>query len=259
MRARKINNKAAGYCFVIAPVGDIGSATRIRSDKVLKHIIAPAATFCGYEPLRADQISKPGIITSQVIQHLIDDPLVIADLTGANANVFYELAVRHAVRKPLVQIIDAAETIPFDLAASRTIKFDYTDLDSAEQAREEIKRQIKAVEENPGEVDTPLTQAIELQGLRQSDDPVQKSAADIMAMLQSLQTGFNELLRDVKKGGVSIGHPNFAVEDWSSYPLGEITTGTIASNIRLDPAKLYATGITSRKKGAEAGKEKKGK
>jgi hypothetical protein len=93
-------------CFVIAPIGDRDDSVRTRSDQVFKYIIAPAATECGYEALRADQIPKPGIITSQVIQHLIDDPLVIADLTGPNANVFYELAVRHAFRKPVVQIVE---------------------------------------------------------------------------------------------------------------------------------------------------------
>jgi hypothetical protein len=61
-------------------------------------IVAPAAEACGYDTIRADQIAKPGIITSQVIQHLLDDPLVVADLTGWNPNVFYELAIRHAIR-----------------------------------------------------------------------------------------------------------------------------------------------------------------
>jgi hypothetical protein len=186
-------------CFVIAPIGDVGSETRIRSDQVLKHIIAPAVTECGYEPLRADQIPRPGIITSQVIQHILEDPLVIADLTGPNANVFYELAIRHAVRKPVVQIIDAAESIPFDVAGNRTISFNYQDLDSAELAEKDIVRQIKAVEKNPNEVDTPLTLAIELLSLRRSDNPLEKSAADIMAMLQDLKTGMNEVLRNTKR------------------------------------------------------------
>jgi len=123
----------------------------------------------------------------------MDDPLVIADLTDWNANVFYELAVRHAFRKPVVQIIDAAQDIPFDVAGSRTIKFKYPDFGSAEQARDEIKRQINAVEENPEEVDNPLTQVVELQSLRRSGDPLEKSAAAIIAMLQDLKTGLNEV------------------------------------------------------------------
>jgi len=84
-------------CFVIAPIGQEESETRNRSDLVLKHIIKPAAEECGYKAVRADEISEPGIITTQVIQRLIDDDLVIADLTERNPNVFYELAIRHAI------------------------------------------------------------------------------------------------------------------------------------------------------------------
>ena len=144
----------------------------VRSDQVLKHIVAPAAKECGYETIRADQISEPGIITSQVIQHVVDDPLVVADLTGRNPNVFYELAIRHAIRKPVVQIIDGSETIPFDVAPTRTVQFDHHDLDSSSKAREDITRQIRAVEKNPKDVDTPITVALELQKLRQSDNPL---------------------------------------------------------------------------------------
>jgi hypothetical protein len=79
------------------------------------HIIHPVAKECGYLAIRADEISEPGIITSQVIQHLLDDHLVIADLTGHNANVFYELAIRHAIRKPVLQLIQKGEQIPLAL------------------------------------------------------------------------------------------------------------------------------------------------
>ena len=89
-------------CFVIAPIDAEGSETRRRSDQVLNHIISPAAEECGYETIRADNISEPGIITSQIIQHLLEDSLVIADLTGRNPNVFYELAIRHAIKKSVV-------------------------------------------------------------------------------------------------------------------------------------------------------------
>lgn len=180
-------------CFFITPIGPDGSDVRIRSDQVLKHIVAPAARECGYETMRADHISEPGIITSQIIQHVVEDPLVIADLTGRNPNVFYELAIRHAIKKPVVQIIHGTEPIPFDVAASRTIHFDHHDLDSAAKARDEISRQIKSAERNPKDVDTPITVALELQQLRQSDNPLEKSNAEIIAMLQELRAGMAEL------------------------------------------------------------------
>src|SRR5690242_1093880 len=92
-------------CFVISEIGEENSEIRRRADDVLKYVIAPAAIDCGYEdPVRADQLPDPGIITSQIIQYLVESPLVVADLTGRNPNVFYELAVRHATGKPVVQM-----------------------------------------------------------------------------------------------------------------------------------------------------------
>ena len=179
------NNK---ICFVIAPIGEDGSDVRKRSNQVLEHIIKPAADTSGYgEVVRADTISAPGLITSQVIQHILDDPMVIADLTGRNPNVYYELAIRHAVRKPVVQIIQAGEPIPFDVSQSRTIQVDHHDLDSAASCRDELIRQISVAEKTPSEVDTPISVTVDLQALRQSDDPLQKSNAEILSMLQDLR------------------------------------------------------------------------
>lgn len=190
--------KGPRICFVIAPIGKEGSDVRVRSDQVLNHIISPAAKECGYETVRADQISEPGLITSQVIQHVVEDPLVVADLSGWNPNVFYELSLRHALKKPVVQIINASESIPFDIAASRTIHVDHHDLDSAAKAKEEIVRQIHAVEKNPTDVDTPISVAIELQSLRQSENPLEKSNAEILTMLADIRGSLAEI-RDVPR------------------------------------------------------------
>lgn len=179
-------------CFIIAPIGDEGSDVRRRSDQVLKHIITPAAKECDYEPIRADKISEPGMITSQVIQHLLDDLLVIADLTGRNPNVFYELAIRHAIRKPVVQIIQRGEPIPFDVAQSRTIQVDHHDLDSIARCREELVGQIRSVEKDPSDVDTPISVAVDLQSLCKSENPLEKSNAEIMALLQDLRSKIAE-------------------------------------------------------------------
>jgi len=92
-------------CFIIAPIREEDSEQRIRSDKVLKHIIKPAVEKYELRAIRADHISSPGMITSQIIQHILKDRIVIADLTDHNPNVFYELALRHAFRKPVIQII----------------------------------------------------------------------------------------------------------------------------------------------------------
>ena len=83
-------------------------------------------------------------ITSQVIQHLAEDPLVIADLTSHNPNVFYELAVRHCTGLPVIHLLQDGQGIPFDISQQRTIFFDYRDLDSVQTCREQLVMQIRA-------------------------------------------------------------------------------------------------------------------
>lgn len=140
------------------------------------------------------------MITSQVIQRIIDDPLVIADLTGSNANVFYELAIRHAIRKPLVQVIQKGEKIPFDVAGMRTVPVDHKDLDSVDEARSEIEKQIRATEgKSHDEIDSPITVSIELQALRTSENPEQRSLAEFVSAVSDLRSeiaGIDKRLSD---------------------------------------------------------------
>lgn len=175
-------------CFVIAPIGNEESAIRYRSDRVMKYIIEPAVDDCGYKAIRADIISDPGMITTQIIQHLIDDPLVIADLTEHNPNVCYELAIRHFARKPCIQIIESEERIPFDIKGIRTIRVDYRDLESANRCKIEIINQIHSIEKNPDQIETPITFAINQKFLRQSDNPLEKGVVEIISILQELKS-----------------------------------------------------------------------
>ena len=86
----------------------------------------------------------------------------LTDLTGNNANVFYELAIRHAIRKPYVQIIQKGERIPFDVAGIRTIELDHTNLDSVVAAKDEIKRQMEFTATNVAKIESPISVALDL-------------------------------------------------------------------------------------------------
>ncbi len=168
-------------CFVIAPIGEKGSSTRIRSDQILSHIIRTVATKFGFDVTRADEIAEPGIISTQVLERVVDDPLVIADLTDRNPNVYYELAVRHATRKPVIQLMQKGEPLPFDVAGTRTIVVDHRDLDSVEDAKKQLARYIENVENSSLDgIDSPISLALDLQTLRESSDPQQASLADIV-------------------------------------------------------------------------------
>lgn len=90
-------------CFVICPIGKMDSDIRKRSDLTFNYIIKPVVENFGYRPIRADHINESGMITHQIIDYIIESPLVIADLTDSNPNVFYELAIRHIVEMPYIQ------------------------------------------------------------------------------------------------------------------------------------------------------------
>jgi hypothetical protein len=174
-------------CFIISPIGEDDSDTRKRSDQVLKHIINGAVEQLGYEVIRADKISEPGIITHQILQHIVDAPLVIADLTERNPNVFYELALRHAIRKPLIQLIKKGELIPFDVAATRIIQFDLHNLDSVEAAKVEIVAQVKSLESGKNDTDNPISVSLDLKVLKESGNPEERSLADIVEAISDLR------------------------------------------------------------------------
>lgn len=108
-------------CFVIAPIGDEGTEQRKHSDMVLSTLIERALEKEDIQIIRADKITDPGLITGQVIEHLMKSGLVIADLSFHNPNVFYELAIRHFSGLPTVHIIRKCDSIPFDVKDFRTI------------------------------------------------------------------------------------------------------------------------------------------
>jgi len=184
-------------CFVISPIGEPDSPVRKRSDQVLKYIIKPAAEECGFTTLRADEIPQPGIITSQVIQHIIEADMVVADLTGRNPNVFYELAIRHAIRRPYVQLIDQNEPLPFDVAGIRTIQFNYQDLESADFAKSEIIKQMRHMMGTDTEIQSPITAAIDLSTLRRSANPQDRHFGELLTAMSEIKQQLSSLQRPV--------------------------------------------------------------
>lgn len=173
-------------CFVVAAIGEPDSPERYRADQVLKYIIEPAARGCNFSALRADRSPEPGMIMSEVIQHLVEDPIVVADLTGRNPNVYFEFGIRHAFQKPIVQIIDHQERIPFDLAPVRTIHVDHRDLTRADEARMQIAEQIRAAL-GSGVAHSPVNTAGAVLALRQGTG-VEVRLAQLLEMVQSISS-----------------------------------------------------------------------
>lgn len=101
------------------------------------------------------------MITRQIIDYIIHSKLVIADLSYHNPNVFYELALRHAVRKPIVQIIRQADKLPFDIGQLRTVVVDTTDIytlvPQLPSLQAQVAAQIRKTLEEGSQVENPLS------------------------------------------------------------------------------------------------------
>lgn len=184
-RSTPNNQKKTGLCFVISPIGPTRSPIRDRSDKILKHIIKPACRETGFDTKRADEILEPGLISIGVIQGILQAEMVVADLTGHNPNVFYELGIRHFTGKPVVQLIEESHDIPFDLFDTRTIKVNCQDLDSVESARLQlVEFMMRCDHEKP--MDNPVTRVMSQLGIPLPTPAWEGNNAGIPEMLQDL-------------------------------------------------------------------------
>jgi cell division septum initiation protein DivIVA len=116
----------APLCFVLMPFGrKTDAAGRVTNfDSVFKKIIAPAVEQAGLEPIRADEEKIGGTIHKPMFERLMLCHYAVADITGANPNVFYELGIRHALRPSSTAILFREGTvIPFDIALVRGISY----------------------------------------------------------------------------------------------------------------------------------------
>jgi MAP3K TRAFs-binding domain len=107
--------------FGTKPDGQGGS---VDFDAVYERLLAPAIRDAELEPLRADQELVGGLIHKPMYERLILADYAVADLTTANANVFYELGVRHAARPYSTVLVSAdVKRTPFDLAPDRVLPY----------------------------------------------------------------------------------------------------------------------------------------
>jgi tetratricopeptide (TPR) repeat protein len=133
-------------------------------DSVYEKIIAPAVALAGLEPIRADEEKIGGAIHKPMFERLMLCHYAVADITGANPNVFYELGMRHAMRpRSTVIVFGEGTTLPFDIALVRGISYK-TD-GSGEPITpsvtiEAIAAQLEVARGNPQD-DSPIFQLVE--------------------------------------------------------------------------------------------------
>ncbi len=114
-------------CFVLMPFGEKTDAAgqQIDFDEIYDYVIKPPLEEMAIKVIRCDEIPAAGSIHRDMLQHILHDDLAVVDLTTLNPNVFYELGVRHAVRRSGTILLRKKGTnIPFDIRGMRTFEYD---------------------------------------------------------------------------------------------------------------------------------------
>jgi tetratricopeptide (TPR) repeat protein len=133
-------------CFVDMPFGqkpDLKSGVVIDFDQIYNEAIKPSIEACGLEALRGDEERTGGIIHGAMFARLLLAEFVVADLTLANPNVFYELGIRHAA-KPFttVPIYANVSALPFDVALVRAVGYQLKKGKLTKAAAQKLKSQL---------------------------------------------------------------------------------------------------------------------
>jgi len=107
------------HCFHLCPFSDPFNA--IYSDHVCK-----SASTAGFTIDRADEIFGTEPIIDDIWQAINSSAVVIADVTGKNPNVMYEIGMAHTVGRPVIIMAQSMDDVPFDLKHYRCIIYEYT-------------------------------------------------------------------------------------------------------------------------------------
>ena len=132
-------------CFVIMPFGkktEVGGQ-EINFDDVYEYLIKPPLEKLKVDVTRCDKLPNAGSVHRDMIEHVLRDDLAVVDITTLNPNVFYELGVRHALRRSATLLLRKKGTqSPFNIQGMRTIEYDL-DIRSASLAQAQIEQAAK--------------------------------------------------------------------------------------------------------------------
>ncbi len=130
-------------CFVVTPIGDESTDIRRHIDGIIDQAIIPAIGD-EFEIKVAHREYEIGSINNRVIQSVYNSDLVVANLTGLNPNVMFELAIRYSFGKPAIVIAEDGTKLPFDITDENTI-FYINDPTGASVLRDRIKKFVEKI------------------------------------------------------------------------------------------------------------------
>jgi hypothetical protein len=168
-------------CFVIMPFGQ-------PFERYYLNIFVPAITAVGLKPLRADSIFAPSTIMADVWRYTRQAIVVLADVTGKNPNVFYELGLAHAAGKPVVVVTNSLEDVPFDLKGLRVIEYDKQNEAWGTILKESITAAMKATLDDPERAVPAIFLDSQISKPLKDIDPISLQLRQILDELRALRS-----------------------------------------------------------------------
>ena len=191
--------------FVVMQVGAEESAERRRADEVTDFVLQPVleSDEFGIQLVRSDQDATPGTITQKMLSDLVGADVVVADLTGRNPNVYYELGIAHAFQK-IVITLGPDSGLPFDVQNERTIPLppagEKLGALEAQRAKERLTTALRIVLAEGYEATSPLSDIANRRSLDAlaSSDPVAEQLAALRTTVDDVREGLLTELRAVR-------------------------------------------------------------
>lgn len=182
-------------CFIITPIGDDQSDIRRAADGLIDAVITPELLNSGFSKGNikvAHRMANPGSINQQVIECILESDLAIANLTTLNPNVMYELAIRHAVRKPVIQLIQkGTKKLPFDIIEERTI-FYQNDMSGVIELSNSLREMLPFALDDK-EPDNPIYRVAKQQAIMQKITTNEEPMQYIIEQMNNLQSQVSKL------------------------------------------------------------------
>ncbi len=157
-------------CFVIMPFSTTESCSEDEWTLLFEALFKPAIEGAGLDYECRRSVATRGNIVASILQELKESYVVLADLTDHNANVFYELGVRHSLKDRTILVAQKEEDIPFDLRAYAYHIYDWLTEDGKEAFTTRITELLSEIDSNPDRPDNPVSDFL---GRATEPNPVQ--------------------------------------------------------------------------------------
>lgn len=192
------NEKRGRKCFIITPIGNENSDTFRKAKGVIESVIKPVLEKNGFSYIKPSyEINVSGMISSQIINRIIDDDLVVANLTGNNPNVMYELCLRHVSAKPIIHICEEGTVLPFDIKDSRTI-FYRNDMLGVNELKEKLNLFLCSMNYDIEYRSNPIYTSVQYGNLLK--EAVEPKENEQLSILIEMVSSINEIKREINKG-----------------------------------------------------------